>query len=368
MVTLVAKGDEVHIDALGEVDIATHRPMREDTIFRIQSMTKPLTAVATLRLIEQGVLALDTPVDRWLPELSQRSVLRAPDSPLSDTVPANRPITVEDLLTCRSGYGMVIGYSPLSPIHQEMIDRGLEPGPLPHTESADTWIAKYRDMPLLHQPGEGWRYHISFDILGVLIARVTDRPFAEYLSMQVCGPLDMPDTGFWVEEGKRDRLAAAYMATEDGFDESEPAGGGYYAGQPSFDVSHGELVSTARDYHRFARMLMNHGMLDGQRLIAAESVKAMLTDHIPASQKTPDSFFPGFWETNGWGYGISVVTAPGENGERVGQYGWGGGLGTNWFNDPSTGTIVIFLAQVFAESVTEAVDALTQKVLGATAP
>lgn len=364
LVMLVANGEDVYAEALGVVDIDTQRPMRDDAIFRIQSMTKPLTAVATLQLIERGTLALDTRIDRWLPELSERRVLRTPDSDLADTVPARRPILVEDLLTCRSGYGIILDGPSPSPIHQEMIDRGVEPGPEPHGESADEWIAKFRDLPLVHQPGEGWRYHISFDILGVFISRVVERSFPEHLADHVTKPLDMRDTGFWARAGEAERLPAVYAATETGFEEIEPSGGGFYAGKPAFDISHGELVSTARDYHRFAQMLMQGGTLDGVRIVSPDSVDAMVSDQIPASQKTADSFFPGFWDTNGWGYGVSVVTEPGEPGDHAGRYGWDGGLGTSWFNDPSTGTIGIFLAQVlFNPEVISTIGAFRRAVL-----
>ena len=313
-------------------------PMGQDAIMRIQSMTKVITATAALQLVEAGRLGLDQSVEEWLPELANRRVLSSPTAALDDTVPARRAITLRDLLTNASGYGTAIGDSPLQ---KAMADNGTEAGPEPVTLGAEEWITRLAELPLAFQPGEGWRYHHSFGLLGILIARLTGRPLGEQLAEDLFYPLGMTDTALWVPQEKLDRLPAAYRHGDNGFVEMEPAGGGFYAGPPAFDISHGELVSTARDFHRFTRMLADEGRAGSERVISAEHVQLMISDQVPAACKTPDSFFPGFWEGMGWGFGVGVKTA----GPQGGRYGWSGGQGTDFFIDRD-GTIGILLTQV----------------------
>jgi CubicO group peptidase (beta-lactamase class C family) len=313
-------------------------PMVEDAIMRIQSMTKAITSVAALRLVDAGQLELDQSLVDWLPELADRQVLRDPAAELDDTVPARRAITLRHLLTNTSGYGMVLQASPLQ---EAMAKNGTEAGPEPPALGADEWLRRLAGLPLAFQPGEGWRYHHSFGVLGVLISRVTGRPLGEHLAEDIFGPLGMTDTALWVAEGKLDRLPAAYRHGDEGLVETEPAGGGFYAGPPSFDVSHGEVVSTAADYHRFTRMLAGGGQVDGQPMISPDHLQQMTSDRIPAACKTADSFFPGFWDGLGWGFGVAVKT----EGTQRGRIGWSGGQGTDFFVDPD-GTVGILLTQV----------------------
>ncbi len=313
-------------------------PMREDAIMRIQSMTKPLTSVAALRLVEADRLTLDQSLSEWLPELADRRVLTSPTAELHDTVPAIRAITLRHLLTNGSGYGMALVPSPLQ---QAMIDNGTEAGTEPPALGADEWLRRLADLPLAFQPGEGWRYHHSFSVLGILISRVTGRPLGEHLAEDLFAPLGMTDTALWVPEDKLDRLPAAYRLGGDGLSELEPAGGGFYAGAPPFDVSHGELVSTARDYLRFVRMLTAGGQVDGRQLVSTNHLQQLTSDQVPPQYKQPDSFFPGFWAGMGWGFGVAVQTG----GPRRGRYGWSGGAGTDFFVDPD-GTVGILLTQV----------------------
>jgi CubicO group peptidase (beta-lactamase class C family) len=313
-------------------------PMRDDAIMRIQSMTKAITSVAALRLVEAGRLGLDQSLEEWLPELADRRVLTSPTAPLDDTVPAHRPITLRHLLTMGSGYGMEFGESPLQ---KAMADQGMEGGPDPVTLGADDWLARLADLPLAFQPGEGWRYHHSFAVLGILMARLTGRALREHLAEDLFEPLGMPDTAFWVPKEKLDRLPAAYRHGEGGLVEVEPARGGFYAWPPPFDVSHGELVCTARDYHRFLRMLVESGRVEGAPVLSECHLRQMTSDQVPVENKTPDSFFPGFWDGTGWGFGVGVETS----GPRRGRYGWSGGQGTNFYVDPD-GTVGILLTQV----------------------
>jgi CubicO group peptidase (beta-lactamase class C family) len=313
-------------------------PMRADAIMRVQSMTKAMTAVAALRLIEERRLALDTSLEPWLPELADRQVLRSPTADLADTSPAVRAITLRHLLTCTSGYGMVWTESPLQ---QAMVDSNVDAGPDAEMFGAEDWLTRLAALPLCFQPGDGWRYHHSFAILGILIARVVGRPLQDHLADDLFGPLDLGDTGLWVPPEDVGRLPAGYRHTDDALTELEPAAGGFYAEPPPFDVSHGELVSTIGDYSRFARMLADGGRFEGRQIVSDEHLRLMTTDQVPDIAKTPDSFFPGFWDSTGGGFGVGVEM----KGSRSGRYGWSGGLGTNFFVDPD-GTVGVLLTQV----------------------
>ena len=344
---------ELKIVAAGAMSVCG-APMRADAIMRIQSMTKAVTTVAALRLVEAGRLRLDEPVERWLPELADRQVLKRPTADLADTSPAVRAITLRHLLTNTSGYGMVLTECPLQ---RAMADSEIEAGVDPVRFGADEWLARLAALPLAFQPGEGWRYHHSFGILGILIARVAGRPLQDHLADDLLGPLGLRDTGLWVSAGSVARLPAKgimlladaasggharkLFRTLSGLVELEPAAGGFYAGQPPFDVSHAELVSTVRDYTRFARMLADGGRFEGRQIVSEEHLRLMTSDQVPAMAKTPDSFFPGFWDGAGWGFGVGVDT----EGGRAGRYGWSGGLGTNFFVDPD-GTVGVLLTQV----------------------
>jgi CubicO group peptidase (beta-lactamase class C family) len=228
-----------------------------------------------------------------------------------------------------------------SPLQRAMAANGTEAGPEPPAMGADEWLRRLAELPLAFQPGEGWRYHHSFGVLGILIARVAGRPLGEHLAEDIFWPLGMTDTALWVAEGSLGRLPAAYRHGEEGLVETEPAGGGFYAGPPPFDVSHGELVSTAADYRRFARMLAGGGQVSGKPMISAGHLEQMTSDQVPAAAKTADSFFPGFWDGTGWGFGVAVKTA----GPQRGRIGWSGGQGTDFFVDPD-GTVGILLTQV----------------------
>lgn len=304
-------------------------PMTVDAIVRIQSMTKIVTSVAALRLVEAGRLTLDDDVVPWLPELAARPVLTRPDAELDDTVPRDRPITLRHLLTNTSGYGIQIEDTPLA---RAMTANDTEAGPAPSPLGADEWLAKMAELPLAFQPGAGWRYHHGFAILGVLISRIVGRPLQDHLRDDLFEPLDMPDTGLWVPSDRCHRLTAAYRLDDGSLIETEPAAGGAYAGPPPADVSHGELVSTVADFHSFLRGIAT--------MVSTEHLNLMTHDRIPASIKTDDSFYPGFWAATGWGFGVSVVT----EGDHLGRYGWSGGQGTDFFVDPD-GTVGILLTQ-----------------------
>jgi CubicO group peptidase (beta-lactamase class C family) len=275
IVTVVSRRGEVHVDALGTQDIAASVPMRHDTIFRIASMTKPVAAAATMILVEECRLRLDEPVDRLLPELADRKVLRRLDGPLDDTVAAQRPITVRDLLTMRMGFGLIMEPSGGWPIQRAMSEAKIDPGPNPPALPPDDLMRSFGSLPLMHQPGERWLYHSSFDVLGVLVARAAGQPFEDFLVERIFRRLGMEDTGFAVPEAKRSRLAASCQA--------DPATGGLvpradgFALQPSGSTG---LFSTAGDYLTFGKMMLNGGRHGSERILARPSVEAMTTDQI----------------------------------------------------------------------------------------
>lgn len=323
----------------GPIETFAAGDLAADAIVRIQSMAKPILAVATLQLVQAGRLTLDDPVETWLPELADRRVLRTPESPLSDTMAA-KPITVRHLLTNTSGYGATTAPSPLQDAMREnRTDAGTEPVAM----GAQEWLDAMASLPLMFPPGAGWRYHHSFGILGILLSRVVDASLDDHLRQSLFDPLGMVDTGHVVPREKAHRLPAAYRHDQErGLVEVEPPGAGFYVEPAPFDLSHAELVSTAADYAQFALMLASGGKHRGRPFLDPELVEQLRTDQVPAAIKTPDSFFfPGFWKGTGWGLGVAVVT----EGEHAGRYGWSGGLGTDFFINPD-GSFQILLTQV----------------------
>ncbi|PRB00984.1 serine hydrolase [Microbacterium sp. MYb64] len=326
-------------DAAGRLEILSSGDLQPDAIVRIQSMTKPVLAVATLRLVQDGRLDLDAPVQQWMPELADRRVLRTPQSALDDVVPAEAPITVRHLLTNTSGYGMTTAPGPLQ---DAMVHNRTQAGQDPVELGAQDWLDALADLPLMFQPGAGWRYHHSFGILGILLGRIADRPLPDLLADEIFDPLGMTDTGHSVPRQDAHRLPAAYRRDGAGaLVEMEPAGDGFYVAPAPFDLSHAELVSTATDYAAFARMLASGGRAGDRVIVQPALLEQMRTDRVPAQLKTPDSFFPGFWDGMGWGYGVAVQTA----GPHQGRYGWSGGLGTDVYVDLD-GSFRVILTQV----------------------
>jgi CubicO group peptidase (beta-lactamase class C family) len=347
LVTLLSRRGEVHVDAIGTKAIGGSDPMRRDTIFRIASMTKPLTAAAAMILVEECRLRLDDPVDRLLPELADRKVLRAIDSPLDDTVPANRPITLRDLLTFRLGLGAIMIFPERHPIQKAMREAGVAPGPFLPTHTPDELMKRYGGLPLVHQPGERWLYDTGSDILGVLIARASGMTLGSFLSERIFEPLGMEDTGFSVPEAEFDRLATCYW-TAGGTGELtvfDEARGGRFASPPVFESGAGGLVSTVDDYLAFGRMMLNQGRHGSERILSRLSVELMTSDHITPEQKAASPFFPGFWDARGWGFGMSIITRRENLAAVPGRFGWDGGYGTSGYCDPEEDMVAILMTQ-----------------------
>ncbi len=347
VVTLLSRHDEVQVETIGAQNLATATPIQRETIFRIASMTKPITAAAAMILVEETKLRLDEPVHRWLPELADRKVLRGIDSPLDDTVPAERPIILRDLLTFRLGLGAVMAFPDVYPIQKAMAEAGIAPGPRPLSFSADEFMARVGGLPLVHQPGEQWMYHTGSDILGVLIARAAGISLGDFLKERIFEPLAMKDTGFSVPEAKLDRLASCYHADPATgrlavYDEAR---GGFWARPPVFESGGGGLVSTADDYLAFGRMLLRYGRHGADRILSRPAVELMTADQLTPEQKASSPFVPGFWDTRGWGFGLSVITRRGGVGLSPGSFGWDGGFSTSGYCDPHEDMVGILLIQ-----------------------
>lgn len=350
LVTLLCRNGESHVDAIGKQEFGAGPVMRRDTLFRIASITKPITGAVTMSLIEEGLLALDEPVDRLIPELANRRVLKRLDGPLDDTVPAKRPMLVSDLLTMRMGMGAIMAPGNY-PIMTAMMQSGVFiPFRMPTAKSADEWIAKLAALPLMDQPGEVWRYDTSITLLGALIERAAGKPLGDVFAERIFQPIGMRDTGFVVPPGKLHRLPVAYQKNQQTgkLEVWDPSGESSFFAKPhGFPGAHGGLISTVDDYAAFAQMMLNKGKAGSTRVLSAESVQAMTTDHIPQEVKARSTFVPGFWDLRGWGYALSVITKQ-EPGEPRG-FGWDGGYGTVAYWDNTTGTIVLLFSQRLVE-------------------
>jgi len=340
-VGLVARGDQVEVQAAGWADAGGTAPMTRDSIFRIASITKPITAAAVMMLVDDGRIALDDPVGAWLPELASPAVVRTPDAPADDVVPAARPITVADLLTFRAGYGFPSDFS--LPAVGLLFSELKQGPPQPQLVAApDDWMATLARIPLLYQPGDAWLYNTCSDIQGVLIARVCGRPLPEFLAERMFEPLGMSDTGFAVPPGELHRFTSYYRAgTAGGLDLVDPPGG-EWSSPPAFPSGAGGLVSTAGDWLSFARMLLADGTAGGRRLLSPASVRLMTTDHLTQPQRDASGLF---LEGQGWGYGGSVDVVAVDPWNVPGRYGWVGGTGTAAHVIPSSGTVTILLSQ-----------------------
>lgn len=343
-VGLVARGDRVEVAAVGSVDVEGTAPMARDSIFRIASITKPIVAAAVMMLVDDGRIAPDDPVGAWLPELAAPSVVRTPASPVTDTVPAARPITVADLLSSRTGYGFPPDFT--LPAVQALFDDVQKDGRYPqHNAPTDTWMARLARIPMLHQPGEAWLYNTSSDLQGVLVARVAGASLPDFLAERVFEPLGMTDTAFVVPAEKRDRFTSYYQPREDGALEPADAPDGQWSTLPAFPSGAGGLASTADDWLAFGRMLLAGGAAGGRRLLSAESVRLMLTDHLTRAQRDAGLLF---LEGQGWGYGGAVDVDPIDPWNVPGRYGWVGGTGTSAHVVPAAGAVHILLTQVGA--------------------
>jgi CubicO group peptidase (beta-lactamase class C family) len=342
LVALVARGGDVHVEAIGSKDFGDPAPIERDAIFRIASITKPMAGAAAMLLIEDGAMALDDPVERWLPELAAPQVLRTLESELDDTVPAERPITVEDVLSFHLGYGCIMAMPGTYPVQRAERDLDLktyaEPWP-PTDLTPDEWIAALGTLPLLHQPGAGWRYNTGAHVAGILIERVARAPLADVLHERIFEPLGMVDTAFFVPSEKLHRFTTQYAPDSvTGELRLLDRPDGWWSAPPQMPSAAGGLVSTVDDVWAFASMLAS----DGGELLAPQSVGLMLRNRMTAEERADSAVFVG--DHSGWGLMMAVPAGDGSTGVP-GGFGWEGGTGTSWRTDPAVGLTGILLTQ-----------------------
>ncbi|WP_153035340.1 serine hydrolase [Amycolatopsis sp. YIM 10] len=335
-VTALSSRGETHIDVAGEA-------VRRDSIFRISSMTKPIVAVGAMVLVEECVLRLDEPLTEWLPELANPKVLRDPAGPLDDTVPAEREITLRDLLTFRNGFGMLPFSPEVHPIQEAAAELNPFGPPLPKTTlTADQWLAKLGELPLMHQPGTRWLYNTGSEILGALLIRASGQDLESFLTDRVFTPLGMTDTAFSVPADKLDRFTVSYMPDQQTgelnvYDEVE----GAWSRPPVFPSAAAGLVSTAEDVLAFGRLFLD----PASDVLSRATITTMTADHLTPEQKAVSGFYPGYFDNRGWGFGVAVTTRRDSIYETPGRFGWDGGLGTSWATDPDEDLVGVLLTQ-----------------------
>ncbi len=346
--TLVARRDRVAwLSPVGKMDLERDKPMSEDTIFRIYSMTKPVTSVALMTLYEEGCFQLDDPVYKHIPEWRELGVYQAGNFPSFATRPCERPMTIHDLFTHMSG--LTYGF-----MERTNVDRAYRRLKLGREGSKDLreMIEQLATLPLEFSPGTAWNYSVSTDVLGYLVEHFSGVSFDEFLRTRIFEPLGMVDTGFTVPDGKQDRFAACYARRRDKslMLQDDPASSPYC--QPTtFFSGGGGLVSTAADYLRFCRMLLAGGELDGARVLGPRTIDLMTRNHLPGGADLTKMALGWFAETPyagvGFGLGFSVQLDPAAS-HRVGspgEFAWGGAASTAFWIDPSEELIVIFMTQ-----------------------
>ena len=335
LVAVVARGADVEVTVIGDNTVGGSA-MREDSLFRIASAGKPITAASVLTLVADGLIRLDDPVDDVLPELAAPRVLRELSAPIDDTVAVARPITLRDLLRSTNGHGFPSDFT--APVVALLLD-GLHQGP-PQPQNVpapDQWMAILHTIPLLHQPGEGFTYNTAYDILGVLVSRVSGKPFAEYVDDRILVPLAMDDTGFSFPPGSSDR-ATTYYRHGDNALVAIDVPDGQWAKAPAFTSGAGGYVSTAADLVSFQRMLL----AGGGDVLPRALVEAMMSDQLTTAIRSTDSVF---LDGQSWGYGGGVDIATSNPWNVIGRYGWVGGTGTSAYVVPSDNSIAILLTQ-----------------------
>jgi CubicO group peptidase (beta-lactamase class C family) len=342
-------GQLLQVNELGYRDVDARLPMQRDTIFRIASMTKPVTVAAALSLMEEGTLSLTDPVSKWLPEFSDMRVLLDPTGPLDKTVPARRLITIEDLMTHRSGLAYVFSVlGPLSAAYGRMSFR----------QDQDRWLAELAGLPLAHQPGDRLTYSHATDVLGIALSRIEGKSLADVLTERIFEPLGMPDTGFSVSTAGRRRTATMYKLDKENVLRHDVMGPAPIT-DPPFCTGGAGLWSTADDYLKFARMLLGFGAVDGVRVLSEESVRLMRTDRLTDEQKRYPFLGAPFWVGRGFGLNLSVVTDPAKSRQLfgpggLGTFSWPGAYGTWWQADPAADLILIYLIQNHPELTVDA--------------
>ena len=348
--TLIARrGELAHLSAIGMMDRERDQPMAEDAIFRIYSMSKPITSVALMQLHERGMFQLSDPVSRFIPQWRDLQVLTGGEYPDYTTRAPDRPMTIRDLLSHQSGltYGFAGGPVEAGYFEHQIYRAGTMRG-----RDLQSMIDRLADLPLKFSPGDSWNYGISTDVCGYLVQTISGQRFDEYLQEHIFDPLGMPDTGFHVPAEKHHRLAANYERSPDQqLRQSDIFGVGEFLEEPTFLSGGGGLVSTAQDYWRFCQMMLNGGQLDGARILGPKTIELMTMNQLPNNDELTARAL-GIWSetTNdgiGFGLGFAVLMnlPRTQNVGSVGEYYWSGTASTVFWIDPAEELIAIFMVQ-----------------------
>lgn len=353
LVALVSCHDDIHVVTLGTLSFDDPTPMQRDTIFRIASITKPVTAAAAMILVEDCKMRLDDPIDGWLPELANRRVLKSIASQPDDTVPAVRAITVRDLLTSCMGFGSVMAMPDTYPI-QKLIREYCIGGDGPKLQSqwprTNDWLRGLGALPLLAQPGERWMYDVSSNVLGVLIERVAGQSLGAFMRKRIFDPLGMKATGFRVPRESAARLPGFYFFNHQtsALEVFENAAQSTWLAEPPFESGAGGLVATIDDYFAFSRMMLNKGRHGRERILSRAAVELITADQLTPAQRAGAEVF--FGAHSSWGFGLSVDIRRAETYHNPGRFGWTGGFGTTAYVDPARDLIGILFTQRLMDS------------------
>ncbi len=353
LVALVSHHDDVHVETIGTLAFDSPAPMSGDTIFRIASITKLIVAVAAMILVEDCKVRLDDSIEPWLPELANRRVLKSISSQPDDTVPARRAITVRDLLTYRMGFGSVMampGTFPIQTLIREYRIGGDGPMLPSNAPGMDEWLRNLGSLPLLAQPGERWMYHVSGDVLGALVARVSGQSLGAFMRQRIFDPLGMKDTAFHVPSGKIERLPAFYFFNRqtnklDFFDDVANSAGG---SERPFDAGGGGFACTTGYSFAFSGRMLDKGRPGREQILPRATVELMTSDHLTPEQRAGSEIFLGTHSS--WGFGMAVDIRRQEIYHSPGSYVWAGGFGTPAYTDPREGMIGILFTQRMTDS------------------
>ena len=351
--TLVARRGEVaYVKAQGLMDVERNKPVCRDTIFRIYSMTKPITSIAMMQLYEQGRFLLDDPVHKYIPGWKNLRVYKSGVYPHFVTTPAISTMTIRDLFTHMSG--LTYGFMNRTNVDAAYRELGLDGS---RNLTLDALVDQLGELPLEFSPGTAWNYSVSTDVLGYLVQLLADQPLDEYLRDKLFRPLDMPDTGFQVRDDQLDRFAACYQHRPgDQFNLQDDPETSHFRQKNKYVSGGGGLVSTIDDYFHFAQALCQGGEFRGQRIIGRKTLEFMRCNHLPYNQDLPSFAVGAFSETpyagTGFGLGFSVKTdvAKSQTSGSAGEYGWGGLASTNFFIDPAEELVMIFMTQLIPSS------------------
>jgi CubicO group peptidase (beta-lactamase class C family) len=347
------RGETAHFSSFGMADVERKTPLKDDTIFRIYSMTKPVTSVAFMQLVEQGLVALDDPVHKFIPSWKDLGVYLAGFMETFRTKRPDRPMLVVDLL--RHTSGLTYGFQQSTNV--DAAYRKFKLGEIEKHGTLDSMVEKLATLPLEFSPGTAFNYSVSTDILGYLVGKITGQKFEDYLRSKIFKPLGMADTDFYVHSGKESRLAACYAATPKGtMDLQDDPAKSPYLEPPSFVSGGGGLVSTASDYLKFCRMLINGGTSEGTQILSPKTIELMTMNHLPDGKDLPalsrSLFSEAMYNGIGFGLGFSVTMDPAKTliPGSVGEYSWGGAASTSFWIDPKEELITIFLTQLLPSS------------------